>query len=267
MLTNLRFIKVLAVFNTLFFVGQAHGFDHTHAQWEKWLKKFVTVNGPVTSVDYKAAKASPELLKPYLQSLEAVTQAEYAAFGDAEKMTYLINSYNARTADLVSENYPIKSIKDLGGLFSSPWKKKFFKLFGEEQNLDYLEHGLLRKNWQEPRVHFAVNCASKGCPALRAEAFLAPKLEAQLEAAAKAFLSDTTRNRWDAAEGKFFLSKIFDWYGEDFVKKAGSVQSFVSVRMAASPIDAGKMAKGSIAFLDYDWTLNETLARTNASKN
>ncbi len=241
-------------------------FDHSHTAWDKWLKKFTTVHGPVTTVDYKTAKAQPELLKPYLQSLEAMSKAEFSDFTDPQKMSFLINAYNAFTVSIVADNYPIQSIKDLGGIFSSPWKKKFFKLFGEEQNLDNVEHDRLRKEWAEPRFHFALVCASKGCPALQGEAYVATKLEGQLENAAKNFLSDASRNRWDAAENKFYLSKIFDWYGGDFVKKSGSVQSFVAPRMTSSASNVAKMAKAQISYLEYDWTLNETPARTNAGK-
>ncbi len=242
----------------------AFAFDHSHAAWDQWLKKFAKVSGPVTTVDYAGAKAKPELLKPYLSSLSAVTQAEYDAWTDTQKQAFLINVYNANTVSLITDNYPVKSIKDLGGIFSSPWKKKFFKLFGEEVHLDHVEHGLLRKNWSEPRVHFAVNCASKGCPALRGEAFTSAKLETQLEDSARQFLSDKSRNRWVEAENKFYLSKIFDWYGGDFVKKAGSVQSFVTPRMVPAK-DAAKAAKAEISHLDYDWTLNDASSRTNAS--
>ena len=256
----------ICLFLSFTLCSRLFAFDHTHAAWGKWLKQFANVNGPSTTVNYKAAKAEPNMLKPYLKTLEAVTKAEHDGFTDPQKMSFLINAYNAFTVSIVTDNYPIKSIKDLGGLFSSPWKKKFFTLFGEEQNLDNIEHDRLRKEWAEPRVHFALVCASKGCPALRGEAYVATKLEEQLEAAAKLFLNDTSRNRWDQAENKLYLSKVFDWYAGDFIKKSGSVQSFVTPRMATVPANAAKMAKAQIGYLDYDWTLNETPARSNAGK-
>ncbi len=257
-----RFILGLAA--ALLVSTPAFAFDHTHAAWDQWLKKYAKVNGPVTTVDYAAAKEKPDGLKSYTQTLEQVTQAEFDKFNDQQKMAFLINVYNAFTASLIVEHYPVKSIKDLGGIFSSPWKKKFFKLFGEERYLDHVEHELLRKLWQEPRVHFAVNCASKGCPALRGEAFVATKLEAQLEDGAVKFLSDKSRNRYNEAENKMYLSKIFDWYGEDFVKKVGSVQGFVAPRMVGGTLQA-KAVKAEIAFNDYDWTLNESGSRASAS--
>jgi len=252
-----RSIRVITVALVASFT--AMGFDHTHADWDRWLKKFTKVTGAVTTVDYATAKSKPEALRSYTQNIEAVTRAEFDRWTDPEKMAFLINTYNAFTVSLIADNYPVKSIKDLGGIFSSPWKKKFFRLFGEERHLDHVEHELLRKMWAEPRIHFAVNCASKGCPALRGEAFTAAKLEAQLESSAKLFLSDPSRNRWVAAENKLYLSKIFDWYGGDFVKKHGSVQAFVAPRMKAS-------TGAAITYLDYDWTLNETPSRTNANQ-
>ena len=245
-----------------FLTTSLFAFDHTHAAWDKWLKKYVAVNGAATTVDYKAAKAAPEALKSYTDSVQEVTAQQYKTFQDKEKMAFIINAYNAFTVQLIVDNYPVKSIKDVGGIFTSPWKKRFFKFLGEEQHLDFLEHSMLRKDWQEPRIHFAVNCASKGCPALRNEAFTAAKLDTQLEAGAKSFLGDASRNRYDGAKDTLWLSKIFDWYGEDFVKKAGSVQAFVSTRISG---DAAKMAKANVEFNAYDWNLNETLPRGNAS--
>ena len=254
------------IFGLLLLVSSSSfAFDHTHAQWDGWLKKYAKVDGPVTTVDYAAAKQKPDSLKSYTQSLEQVTRPEFDKWTDPQKMAFLINVYNSHTVALITEHYPVKSIKDLGGIFSSPWKKEFFRLFGEEHHLDYVEHDLLRKLWSEPRVHFAVNCASKGCPALRGEAFVATKLEAQLEDGAVKFLSDKSRNRYSEKDNKLFLSKIFDWYGGDFVKKAGSVQSFVAPRIAAGALQA-KAAKADVAFLDYDWSLNDSGGRAGASK-
>ncbi|MFM8313131.1 MAG: DUF547 domain-containing protein, partial [Deltaproteobacteria bacterium] len=174
-----------------------------------------------------------------------------------EKLAFLINAYNALTIKWILQHYPVKSIKDTGGFLSSPWKKKFFKLFGEEQSLDGIEHGILRKDFQEPRIHFAVVCASKGCPALKGEAYTAAKLEEQLESSARNFLRDSERNYYNAEENRFFLSKIFDWYGDDFKKKLGSVQAFIVPRMIPDTSTV-KIQESTLKYLDYDWSLNET---------
>jgi hypothetical protein len=251
-------MKPAAVVVVLCLCTHAFAFDASHAAWNGWLKEFASVSGATTTVNYKAAKAKRGGLDKYLAGCEAVSRKEFDGWKEPDRMAFLINMYNAETVRLIVDNYPVKSIKDLGSLFSSPWKKKFFKLFGEEQNLDGIEHGMLRKDWSEPRVHFAVVCASKGCPQLRGEAYTGGRLEAQLEDQAVKFLHDKGKNRYDAKENKFFLSKIFDWYGGDFVKKAGSVQAFVTPRMAAASDDRAKMAKADLSFNDYDWTLNET---------
>ena len=162
----------------------------------------------------------------------------------------------------------MQSIRDLGGFLSKPWAKKFFKLFGEESYLDFIEHEMLRKDgvYNEPRVHVAVVCASIGCPMLRNEAFTPEKLDAQLEDGMRRFLSDRTRNRYDPQTKKLELSKIFDWYGKDFEK---GYRGYTSVKatmakyadlLAQSPEDreAVRNQKADIAFLDYDWSLNDS---------
>lgn len=236
------------------------GYDVTHSLWTQWLKRYATVNGPITTVDYGRAKGEPSLLDAYLKDVEALSKSQYEALSGKEKLAFLINAYNALTVKWILMHYPIKSIKDTGSLFSSPWKKKFFKLFGEDQSLDGIEHGMIRHDFDEPRIHFAVVCASKGCPALKGEAYVAGKLEEQLESSANNFLKDSTRNRYNASENKFYLSKIFDWYESDFKKKFGSVQQFVAPRMATTPAQEKKMQEASLKFLDYDWSLNETPA-------
>lgn len=253
-------MKQIQLFLTIFFVtarlSWADGIDTNHRQWNDWLKKFAVVVGPVTTVKYQAAK-SDSTLQPITDLIQSTPRAQYDGLGEKDRLAFLINSYNALTIQWILKNYPVKSIKDTGGVFSSPWKKKFFKLFGEEQHLDGIEHGIIRKDFAEARIHFAVVCASKGCPALAGTAYIGQKLEEQLETGTKLFLSDKSRNYYDAKENRFYLSKIFDWYGDDFKKASGSVQAFVSKRMASSPEEAKLMGEASIKFLDYDWTLNE----------
>lgn len=232
-------------------------FDHQHEAWTRWLGKYAKVQGPVTLVGYKAARAEKSSLDAYTASLAAVSKAQYESFSQPQRLAFLINAYNAFTVKLLLDNEPVSSIKDLGGLFSSPWKKKFFKLFGEEYSLDQIEHETIRKQFAEPRIHMALVCASKGCPQLRGEAFVSEKLETQLEEQVRSFLSDRERNRWDPKTGKLYVSKIFDWYGEDFLKKDGSVGAFLAPRMGSTPQEQESIRKAKISFLDYDWSLNE----------
>jgi hypothetical protein len=137
-------------------------------------------------------------------------------------------------------------------------------LLGRKVSLDDIEHAMLRApgRYDEPRLHFALNCASIGCPALREEAYTAERLEAQLEAQAVRFMADRTRNRWNAARGRLELSKIFDWFGDDFRAGGGSLAAFVARhadRLADAPADRERLRSGrvDIAFLDYDWSLND----------
>ncbi|HIF52015.1 MAG TPA: DUF547 domain-containing protein, partial [Thiotrichaceae bacterium] len=186
-----------------------------------------------------------------------------------------INAYNAFTLKLILNNYPeIESIRDLGGLiFSSPWDKKFFTLFAEKTSLGYIEHDVLRKNYDEPRVHFAVNCASKGCPALQKHAFVADKLDEQLEKATIQFMRDSERNRFDKDKKLLEISSIFNWFTGDFTKQ-GSLTDFIAIYISDDP-DVRKLLEDkpnrnqsgginkavsdnaiSITYLDYDWSLN-----------
>lgn len=171
--------------------------------------------------------------------------------------------YNAYTIDFVLSEYPnIDSIKELGSLFSSPWKKKLFPLFGEKRSLDEIEHGMIRKpgDFDDPRIHMAVNCASIGCPALRDEAFVAQQLDTQLEDGVRRFLGDSSRNRAD--EKGLWVSKIFDWYAVDFKKQSGSVAKWLAAYAKELSSDSqvrAAVTKGSlrVRYLDYDWALND----------
>lgn len=242
-------------------------FDHSHAQWEALTKKHVTwlPGGHASQVDYKGFQADRVALKAYLDGLSAVTQAEYDAWNKQQKLAFLLNAYNAFTVELILTGYPnLKSIKDLGSFLSSPWKKKFFTLLGKQRGLDDVEHGLIRAPgvFDEARIHMAANCASVGCPALRNEAYVGDKLDAQLEDSVVRFLSDHARNRYGAQSGKLEVSRIFDWYGKDFAARAGSVEAWLA-RYADKLADDPKQQqlirdrKAKLEFLDYDWALND----------
>jgi len=184
------------------------GFDSTHAAWGKWLHDFTTENGPNTEVDYAKAKATPAPLTAYLKTLSDVTAAEYAAWPVNGRMAFLINSYNAFAIQLVVDHYPIGSIKELGNLLNNPWTKKFFQLLGKKQSLDGIEHGILRRDFTEPRALLALVSVSKGSPPLRSEPYVAGTLETQLDEAARRFIGDGLRNRYVAKDGKVYLSRV-----------------------------------------------------------
>jgi hypothetical protein len=241
----------------------ALAFDQQHALWDQLVHKHVSWinNGSAAQVDYAGFKQDRRLLDDYLQSLSAVSRSEFAGWSKTQQLAFLINAYNAFTVDLILSKYPdLQSIKDLGSFLSSPWKKEFFSLFGEQHHLDYIEHELIRAPgvYNEPRIHFAVVCASIGCPALRNEAFIADKLNDQLEDSMRRFLADRSRNRYNPATGKLEVSKLFDWYGDDF----GSLKSVLAryaELLADDPQQQQRIRDGEagIVYLDYDWGLND----------
>lgn len=242
-------------------VTHAAAFDHS--VWDALLKKHVVPirNGQATQVDYTGMAADHGQLKHYLAATSNVNRATFDSWPKREQLAFLINAYNAWTVELVLSNYPnIESIKDLGSLFQSPWKKSFIPLLGETRALDDIEHKLIRGSgrYHEPRIHFAVNCASIGCPALRPEAYVATRLDEQLEEATRNFLSDRTRNRLEGHTLK--VSSIFKWYREDFEQDwhgASTLNAFFALYRQALALDKDA-SKLDIEFLDYDWKLNRT---------
>lgn len=242
-------MKGLLCIILMFFNLQARAFDHSHGAFTNILKKRVNTLGAQTLVDYKGLKNNPEQLDNYINSLAAISESEYKDFSADQRLAFLINAYNAYTLKLMRDNWPVKSIKDLGGFFSSPWKKEIFPLLGKKRSLDWIEHDTIRREFDEPRIHFAVNCASLGCPPLRAEAFEASKLEIQLEEQARIFLNDQHENRLEGSTTK--LSKIFDWYGKDF---ATNEKELVGVLNQWR--DQKFPENSKIEFLDYGWDAN-----------
>ena len=253
--------------------ARAQAFDHNHASWTALLKRHVVLlrGGQASQVRYVGMQADRAALVSYLRSLSAVPRAAFDAFTKPQQQAFLINAYNASTVELILTRYPsLKSIKDLGGTFSSPWKAKGIDLLGTRLSLDDIEHTMLRKRgvYDEARVHFAVNCASVGCPMLREEAFVADRLDAQLEQQAERFMADRSRNRWSSQRQRLELSKIFDWYGEDFElghRGIGSLAAFAARHadlLADAPADRERIRNGTvkIVFLDYDWALNDAPA-------
>lgn len=237
-----------------------------NAPWDGLLQRHVKVldGGHATQVDYAGLRAEQALLRDYLAATAAVSPAEFATWSKAEQLAFLINVYNASTVALVLSGEPqIASIKELGSLLRSPWKQRFIKLLGETRSLDELEHGLIRgeQGYQEPRIHFAVNCASIGCPALRNEAYNGARLDAQLADAQRDFLSDRSRNRLTGQTLQ--VSSIFKWYGDDFDFNGQGLGGYLASQAEAlglSPSQVQQLLDEQIdiEFLDYDWQLNRT---------
>ncbi len=212
----------------------------SHSSWDALLQKHVSNQG---NVNYNGFKKDNRLLQNYIKLLGDNLPSNSASKN--EKMVYWINAYNALTIDLILRNYPVASIKDI----KDPWGKRFWKLGGKWRNLNEIEHQILRK-MNEPRVHFAIVCASFSCPKLVNRAFVANNLDAQLTAATKDFIADTKRNSISANEIQ--VSKIFQWFSKDFKQNGGDVVDFIN---KYSDIKISKNAKKGVK--DYNWALNE----------
>ena len=171
----------------------AQPFDQQHAEWNCVLRRHVGNDAAVSSVDYAAIQADPSGLRGYVAQVTGVSPTQFEAWTDASQLAFPVNAYNALTATLTVDNYSATSIKDLGGWFSSPWMKRFFTLLGKERHLDDIEQGIIWKQFDEPRIHFAVNCVAIGCPPLGTEAYGASQLDAQPEDNTRVFMRNERR--------------------------------------------------------------------------
>ena len=235
---------LLTFFTLLVSFSSLEAFDHSGI--DSVLKRYVDESG---MVDYAGLKANRAGLDRYLESTAAVSRSSFDGWGKAEQLAFLINLYNAETLQYIVDHYPVASIKKLGGLISTPWDKKNVSLLGQKVSLNHLEHKVIRPNYAEPRIHFALVCAAMGCPPLRNEAFTAAKLDSQLEDQARIFLGETAKNRLDG--GTLHLSPIFKWYRDDFEKGGQSVSGYVA------PYIDGATAGKPVEWTDYDWSLNK----------
>lgn len=212
-----------------------------HDKWNNLLKNHVSNQG---NVDYKGFKTDRKALSNYIASLGKNLPTD--TWTKDEKLAYWINAYNAMTIDLILRHYPIESIKDI----KKPWHQRYWKLDEKWYNLDDIEHKILRK-MNEPRIHFAIVCASFSCPKLQNEAFDALKLESQLENATKTFINDPKRNYLTPT--KIELSKIFAWFDKDFlINNTGSIIQYIN-RYSNVKISL----KTPKRFMDYNWDLND----------
>ncbi len=250
--------------------GRAVAFDHEYAAWDALLSRHVawSPTGVASSVSYRGFALERAGLKQVLDEFSAVARADYDGWSKSQRLAFLVNAYNAFTVELILARYPdLKSIKDLGTLFQSPWKRSFFRLLGSERTLDFIEHEMIRAPgaFDDPRIHFVLVCASIGCPALRPEAIRSDRLDAQFDDSLQRFLRDRSRNRYDPRSGRLEVSRIFDWYRGDFEKGHRGIASREALfarhadLLADDPKDrqAVREARAAIGFLDYDWSLND----------
>lgn len=248
------------------------------------LKKHVDDAG---MVNYKSLKAKPEKLKTFIAAVGKLDPNSYDKWNNKEKIAFWLNAYNAFTLQAIIDNYPIKSsflksmyypknsIRQISGV----WDKITFKVMGRLYTLKHMEHKILRKEFDEPRIHMALVCAAMGCPPLRNKPYIGLKLDAQLDDQSRRFLTNTQKFRIDRKNKRVYLSPIFKWFKKDFVHKYSSKKNTAAQKRKISVVlrfitshlekaDSDYILDGAfkIKYLKYDWSLNEQQIKKKTSK-
>ncbi len=227
-----------------------------HGALTEILERVVSERG---LVDYPALVADPEPLDAYLRRLAATDPRNLP---EADRLAFWLNVYNAYTLKLAADNYPIGSLRDVVDgvaipLVNSPFKVPFVRVGGGTMTLDAVEHGTIREEFDEPRIHFALVCAALSCPPLRAEAYVGERLEEQLDEQARAFLHDPSKNLIPAGEEAIRLSKIFDWFGGDFGGSGAAIQAYLAPYFEGEVQEGLERGAYAVRHLPYDWSLND----------
>lgn len=257
--------------------GNPSGGEFSYNAYEDLLSRFVNEKG---MVDYAALQQDRDRLDQFSRQLGDVPDHTYETWSSAEQLAFWINTYNALTLQVIVDHYPIKagffrsfvypanSIRQIPGV----WDRLRFTVLGRSLTLDEIEHEIIRQEFEEPRIHMALVCAAMGCPPLRKEPYRGVILESQLADQTRSFLADPDKFRIDHASDTVYLSSIFDWYGEDFMDKHApetgfnvdgtspgerAVLNFISTYLSPPEADYLKRGRYEIAYLDYDWSLNE----------
>ena len=256
-------------------VAQAAGDPFSYEDYASVLNAYVDTNG---MVNYKALKTNRKQLDAFASSLAKLDLGSFEKWSDKRKIAFWINAYNALTLMAIVDHYPIKaslfksvlypknSIRQISGV----WTDLQFPVMSRKMTLDEIEHQVLRAKFNEPRIHVALVCAAMGCPILRNEPYTGDKLDAQLKDQSAGFVKDSQKFRIDRNTSTVYLSSIFKWFGEDFVKSYGTKDKFGDlddtqkavlnfVSRFLNPSDKAYLAKGgfSLEYLKYDWSLNE----------
>jgi hypothetical protein len=272
----------LAIFGLLSPGSQAEqtkgqGFDYS--DYDSVLKAFVNEKA---MVNYGSLKAQPQQLDAFAVSMGKLSSEVYENWNESDKIAFWLNAYNALTLKAIIDNYPIKSsflrsriypknsIRQIPGV----WKKITFRVMGKDLTLNHIEHEILRKKFDEPRIHMAMVCAAMGCPPLRGEPYEGSKLDEQLDDQTRRFLNDPGKFKIDRNRNMLHLSPILDWFAGDFVKKYGTEKSigkhnkkesavlnFVASYLSETKKDYVLAGSFKIKHLKYDWSLNEQQAR------
>lgn len=242
-------------------LGQAQESDPMYSYF-----KLLTLYSENGQVEYQALQNAPEVITQVLGQFESVSEADYDGWAGAKKKAFWINAYNFAMIKTVVQHYPLSkgaswkavaypanSVQQIPKI----WDRPAIRLLGKDRSLNEIEHEILRKEFKDPRVHFALVCASTGCPVLRAEPYSEDKLDAQFADQVRIFLADKNKFSYDKKANVFYLSPIFKWFGEDF-KSSGGVIAFIKQYWQAE--DAASVSQPKIKWLTYDWSLNEKRA-------
>ncbi len=236
-----------------------YAFDQSHKLFSEVLASFVKDG----KVNYKGLKNDPGKLQEYINQVSSVSEKTLNSWSKNQKLAYWINAYNAFTLKIIIDYYPIKSIKKIKG--GKVWDRVKFKAGGNNQTLNDIEHKRLRAELKEPLIHFAINCASIGCPVLSNEAYKAENLYEHMKRSAEELLKNRDQFRIDYQAEKIYFSKIFKWFRDDFdkfkevssYKKNNGIVSFATKYLPKARADFIKNNKLDVKFLHYDWNLNE----------
>jgi len=245
---------VLGIFLVFSIISNSEAFDFS--DWDTLVKKHVapeTVDGIlINAVDYSNLKKDP-LFSGLSSRLKSYDLNDLKA--EQSRLTFWINVYNILAAKMITDHYPIESIKDAGSLFKSVWKQPAGKVGGKERTLNEIEHEILRK-MNEPRIHVAIVCASVSCPDLRLEAYQTEKLNDQLDDQMQKFLRSREKGmKLDESKNRVYLSSIFKWFNEDFESKGG-VLKYISHYAREEEKKVLNNSKLKISYMDYNWKIN-----------
>jgi hypothetical protein len=270
----LSFFAVLLIWPCVAWPAADVSKQFDYADYAAVLGKYVDANG---MVNYKELKAHPERLDSFLSALKGLDTKTFEQWGREGKIAFWLNAYNSLTLKAIIDNYPIKpsffaslkyphnSIRQIPGV----WDKITFDVMGKEMTLTEIEHGILRKQFNEPRIHMALVCAAMGCPSLRNEPYVEDRLASQLDDQARKFLANPKKFMIDQEKEKVWISPIFKWFGNDFVEKYGgdkvrsgsgdaekAVLNFISGYVSKDDGEFIRNEKFKVGYLDYDWSLN-----------
>jgi hypothetical protein len=246
--------RIRALLYTCFFVVcNSPGQQSLHENWTIVLQRHVDDG----RVDYEMI-ANDSLFFQYLDLLSSTNPDSLPLREDV--LALWLNAYNAYTIKLIVDRMPLESIRDISlglPILFGPWSIDVANVGGRVYTLNEIEHDIIRARYRDPRVHFALVCASLGCPKLRKEAYEGGRVNEQLDDDARRFIGDPSRNRFDPAENTIYISKIFDWYESDFEESAGSVKKFIARYVPPQDLSLIALPECDVEFLDYDWSLNK----------